>query len=143
MFGRRTFILSAAALAASAGFAQNISSFADDETAFRVALRHSPEFAVTLTLEHSGPKPLSLTYPSSQDFDIAIWDSRGQVVRAWSADKAFLPVVRQIEFAGKKTWVVPMSLDGLAPGRYLVDAWLTTEEGPVFRATLPLTVERP
>lgn len=137
MPGRRTFTLSAALFAATAIFAQN-PRFADEETSFRLAVRASE---ITLALEHSGAKPLTLVFPSSQDFDFSIWDSRGNTVYTWSADKVFLPVVRRVEFSGKRTYNVPLPVESLAPGRYLVDGWLTTEEGRVYRATAPLTIE--
>lgn len=125
-------------LAATASFAQN-PRFADEETSFRLSVRGSE---ITLALEHSGIKPLTLVFPSSQDFDFSIWDSRGDSVYTWSADKIFLPVVRRIEFSGKRTYNVPLPVENLAPGRYLVDGWLTTDEGRVFRATVPLLIEQ-
>ena len=139
MLGRRTFTLSAALLAAPALFAQQ-PRFADEETSFRLATRGSE---ISLTLEHSGAKPLTIVFPSSQDFDFSIWDSRGNSVYTWSADKIFLPVVRRIEFSGKRTWTVPLPMERLTPGKYLVDGWLVTEEGRVFRAIVPLTIEQP
>lgn len=137
MPGRRIFTLSAAIFAATAIFAQN-PRFADEETSFRLSLRGSE---ITLALEHSGAKPLVLVFPTSQDFDFSIWDSRGNPVYTWSADKIFLPVVRRIDFLGKRTYNVPLPIENLAPGRYLVDGWLTTEEGRVFRAAVPLVIE--
>jgi hypothetical protein len=126
-------------LAATAILAQS-PRFADEETSFRLSTRGSE---ITLALEHSGAKPLTIVFPSSQDFDFSIWDSRGNSVYTWSADKVFLPVVRRIELSGKKTWTVPLPVENLRPGRYLVDGWLTTEEGRVFRAIVPLTVDQP
>ena len=148
MPGRRTFILSATTWAASALFAQSADPpFSDEETSFRIAVRTSPadlpvpqQLDVTLVLEHSGAQPLVLSFLTSQDFEITIWNSNGAQVKTWSADKVFTPGVRVVELTGKKTMTATLSIADLPFGRYVMDGWMATEESRTYRAHVPFSI---
>lgn len=104
----------------------------------------SQEIQVKMTLRHfNQPEPLELNFSSSQSFDIGIYNDRGERVYTWSATRLFLAQQRTERINGEQNWtaIVPVSPQ-LRPGRYVIEAFLTTEGGPVFRAVVPYTVRR-
>ena len=79
-----------------------------------------------LTLRLS--QPVMLTFPSAQNADLRIYDEKGQIVYAWSADKLFALVFREERFGpGERSFALDAPLANLAPGRYTAEAWLTTQ----------------
>ncbi|MCX6599809.1 MAG: BsuPI-related putative proteinase inhibitor [Acidobacteria bacterium] len=108
------------------------------ETAFGIGVEGS---SVRLTLKHTGPQPLDLTFPSSQLYNIAVYDDRGQAVWNWASTRLFAAVLTMERITGERTWME--ALPNLPPGNYAVEAFLTTAGGPVFRATAPVTIGPP
>ncbi|MGH9720309.1 MAG: BsuPI-related putative proteinase inhibitor [Bryobacteraceae bacterium] len=91
-----------------------------------------------LTLRHSQPEPLPLTFPSTQTYDLAIRNEKGEILYNWSAGKSFAQLFREERLAaGEKNWVISVSIPvpavvgarPLQPGVYTAEAWLTTS-GP-------------
>jgi hypothetical protein len=108
--------------------------------AFSRARREEPVTAeVALRLLVDRTDPVHLKYTSSQRYDIAIKNERGETVFLWSAAAIFLPVVSEENVASKE-YRVPLTLD-LPDGRYQVEAWLTTDSRDrQFSAIAPLVV---
>lgn len=103
------------------------------EVAFTVAI-DSPRYTVggtlqaRLTLRSSSPDPITLHFPSSQSFDLRIRGEKGNVGDLWSKDKSFATVVRDEMFGpGERTYGLTEPLTGLPPGRYIAEAFLTTD----------------
>jgi intracellular proteinase inhibitor BsuPI len=102
------------------------------ELSFTVALdsaRYAPgsTMGVRLTLRSTHPDPLTLTYPSGQTYDLKILDENGNSVYTWSAGRAFIMIFRQEKFGpGERSYGVTVPLGELPPGRYRVQAYLTT-----------------
>ncbi|MFN0103566.1 MAG: BsuPI-related putative proteinase inhibitor [Bryobacteraceae bacterium] len=92
-----------------------------------------------MTLENWTKEPLKLQFKSGQSFDFAIRDMAGETVYFWSANKLFTAEVRELTVTGEKNWTVTEELD-LRPGEYVVEAWLTTDRKPAFKAQVPITV---
>jgi hypothetical protein len=83
--------------------------------------------------------PVHLKYTSSQRYDIAVKNERGETVFLWSAAALFLPVLSEEDVTSKE-YLVPLTLD-LPDGRYQVEAWLTTDSRDrQFSAMAPLIV---
>jgi hypothetical protein len=94
---------------------------------------------VTLDLLVDRMDPLRLKYTTSQRYDIAIKNERGETVFFWSATALFAQVASE-ESVVAKQYVVPLSL-GLPDGNYQLEAWLTTDSAErQFSATTPLTI---
>jgi hypothetical protein len=94
---------------------------------------------VTLRLLVDRLEPLHLRYTSSQRYDIAVKNERGETVYLWSATAVFLQVVSE-EDVLEREYRVPLTLD-LPDGRYQVEAWLTTDaRDRQFSAVAPLSV---
>ncbi len=108
------------------------------ETSFGIGVEGS---SVRLTLRHTGPQPLTLTFPTLQLYDITVYDDRGQAIWNWAATRVFAQAQTVERIQGERTWME--ELPNLRPGSYSVDAYLTTFGGPVFRATAPLTIDPP
>ena len=69
-----------------------------------------------------------LTFPSSQNTDMRITNDKGETVYTWSADKLFAMIFREERFEpGERTFVMDAPVGNLPPGRYQVEAWLTTQ----------------
>lgn len=66
-----------------------------------------------------------LRYTTSQRYDIAVKNERGDTVYLWSSVAIFLPVVSEESFLNAE-YRVPLTLD-LPDGRYQIEAWLTTD----------------
>jgi len=102
------------------------------ELSFTVALdsaRYAPgsTLGVRLTLRSTNPDPLTLTYPSGQTYDLKIFDESGKTVYTWSAGRVFIMIFRQEKFGpGERSYGVTVPLGELPPGRYRVQAYLTT-----------------
>lgn len=93
---------------------------------------------VRMTLRSTQDRPVRLTFPSGQDYDVVIRNAKGETVYTWSADKAFIAVFRQLEFSGEKNWVVLIPASFPA-GDYTATANLAT--GTKFEASVPFSVE--
>lgn len=94
---------------------------------------------VTLRLLIDRLEPVHLRYTSSQRYDIAVKNERGETVYLWSAAALFLPVVSEEDMLSKE-YSVPLTLD-LPDGRYQIEAWLTTDaRDRQFSAVAPLSV---
>jgi hypothetical protein len=94
---------------------------------------------VTLDLVVDRMDPVRLRYTTSQRYDIAIKNERGEVVLLWSSTALFAQVTSE-ELAATKQYVVPMAL-GLPDGHYQLEAWLTTDSRErQFSATTSLTI---
>ncbi len=84
--------------------------------------------AVRLTLRNSGTDELRLHFPSGQSFDLKIVNDKGQAVFTWSSDKTFVAIARdEIIGPGELTYGATVPLDGMAPGHYVMQAFLTTD----------------
>ena len=100
---------------------------------------------VVFRLRNTGA-PLKLQFTSSQEYDLQLRDSSGEVLWTWSATRLFLQMLHEREVAGE--WavaeVVPLPAGGLRPGVYTIGAWITTkDQHPSFAAITTVTVEQP
>jgi hypothetical protein len=110
---------------------------------FTVTLDDPPQgdtMAVTLRLTTRPPAPLKLTFPSAQEFDVAVRDLNGRTLYQWSAAQVFAQVVHERWVAGE--WAVEVRIPRPSEtGAYTVEGWLTTAaDGPRFAAAVPSTV---
>jgi hypothetical protein len=81
-----------------------------------------------VTLRNTNVEPVILTFPSGQNYDLRIWNDRGEIVYTWSADKLFPQVFRREQLAqGERTFAFSVPLASLPVGRYVVEAWLATQ----------------
>lgn len=95
---------------------------------------------VLLHLRNGRNEPLEITFPSGQQFDVAMKDENGKTVYVWSADKLFPAVVTRVRLErGEKTWAVPLTLPALPGGKYVVEAWLATNP-VVYKGSVPLLI---
>jgi len=103
------------------------------EVAFTVAVDSPSYFSggvlgARLTLRNGASDPITLHFPSSQSFDLKILNEKGEGVYTWSADKSFAAVLHDEKLGpGELAYGATIPLDGLAPGRYTMQAFLTTD----------------
>lgn len=122
----------------------NASVVTSDQYSFRITLAqrtYAPRAIINLrlTLENWTKEPLKLQFNSGQSFDYAIRDAAGETAYYWSANKLFTAEVREVSVTGEKNWTATDEMD-LKPGDYTLEAWLTTDGKPVYKAQLPITV---
>ena len=90
-----------------------------------------------LTLRNTSPGPISLTFPSSQSYDLKLRNEKGDTVYVWSADKAFAQLFRTESFGpGERNYVILLPLENLPPGKYVADAFLTTAPSGSYTASV-------
>ena len=98
-------------------------------------------------LENRGPEDRTLTFYSSQDFDIEVRSQGGELLWQWSHDKYFLPVLSSVQLASgeSQTGETVWDLKGndarpLPPGIYKCKFYLTCSPniGLVSEFTLTL-----
>ncbi len=95
-----------------------------------------------ISLRHSHPEPLALTFSSGQTYDITIRNEAGDVVYRWSKRKAFTQVLRTVNFpAGEKNWTESIPVD-FPPGKYTARAWLVTTGGKDYLASVGFEVRQ-
>ena len=82
---------------------------------------------VRLTLRNARAQPLTLTFPTAQRFDLVLRDGNGAIVYQWSAARTFAQVLGMLQVTLEKTWVVQIPVGSLPPGRYTVQAGLSTQ----------------
>jgi hypothetical protein len=83
---------------------------------------------VRLTLRSTGPESIRLYFPSGQSFELKIMNEKGEIVYTWSRDKAFILIIREEMFGpGEKNYGFTAELEGLPPGKYTAQAYLTTQ----------------
>lgn len=98
---------------------------------------------VRMALRHTGPQPLKLQFPSGQEFDIVIWNERGERVYVWSADKIFVQALHTIEVHGERNWTARVNLDNIPPGTYTAEAFLTNSGPGRYAGMVTFTVTGP
>jgi hypothetical protein len=91
-------------------------------------------------VENTGEQPLTITIPSGQEFDLVIRNEAGEEVFRWSDGKFFTQALQTIPFSpGERVYTVDVPLsDGaqpLPPGRYTVEAWISTVAPKLYQAT--------
>lgn len=94
---------------------------------------------VRLTLRHSFGLPLELTFPSGQSFDFVLRNEKGDEVYRWSATRGFPAVVQNLRVQGEKNWQAVLPLAAIAPGKYLLEGFLTTNP-IVYRAQMAVEI---
>jgi hypothetical protein len=81
---------------------------------------------VRLTLRNTHLKPVTLLFPSSQRYDLRVWNDKRETVYTWSADKLFAQVVGQEVVSGERTFTFTADVPNLPPGRYVAEGFLST-----------------
>lgn len=67
-------------------------------------------FEITIRLNVDA-RPMRLLFNSSQEVDVQIVNQEGDVLYTWSADKLFLPVVKEREVSGVVMWTVEIPIN--------------------------------
>lgn len=87
----------------------------------------APFFKVVLAIKNSGKKPITLSFPNAQRYDIRITNSAGRVVYQWSGDKDFAEEYGTIllNYDDRASYSVEILLaeieGGLPPGQYRIE----------------------
>jgi len=78
-----------------------------------------------LSILNNTSDPVSLTFATSQKYDLQILDNEGKVVYQWSKGKAFAQIVTTVSLQNETDYVLTVPLAGVAPGNYTARGWLT------------------
>jgi hypothetical protein len=106
------------------------------EAAFGVSMNSGADgWMARISLRHTLPQPLRLTFRSAQTFDLVIRDAKNAIVYQWSRGRIFAASVREAVFApGEKNWIVVGPRAPLAQGTYTAEATLETVESRLYTA---------
>jgi hypothetical protein len=102
----------------------------------------------TLRLHVTSKAPLTLSFPTSQEYDFALKDSVGTTLWKWSASATFLQALHQRIVTDEWSATVeipwPTTSGGvLQPGDYTVEAVVMNDNSLPFGATVPVTIGAP
>ena len=97
-----------------------------------------PELLARLTLKNQSEAPVILNFPSGQTYEFLIKNERGDIIYRWSRGRVFTQAFRMERFTGERNWIVPvqMGASGLQPGKYVAEAYLTTEGARQYAASV-------
>jgi intracellular proteinase inhibitor BsuPI len=114
----------------------------------QVSASLSPEanrILATLRFVKVGGAPITLQWASSQEHELVLRNSAGEVLYRWSDGRAFLPVVRDEVLDAEFVRTIPIDLQStLSGGVYTLEAWLTAgSQGREFSASVAFEVPRP
>jgi len=123
-------------------------TLAQPETSFALSvvspIPSEGRIVARMTVRNGNAKePLRLNFTSSQVFNLEVRDAAGEVVYNWASDKLFLAALQSIDVQSEKNWLVDFEVpNGLRPGTYTVEAYLTVSGTPdrPYRARVPLVV---
>lgn len=87
---------------------------------------------------NTAPSPIALVFRGSQDYDIIIRNSRGELVWRWSDGKAFTLNLRPVNFTGERNWVEAIRID-LPEGTYTATASLAVLDRK-YESTIPFAI---
>ena len=107
----------------------------------KTAYASGEQLTARFTLRNNTGRPVELTFPSGQDYDLLLFDSKGTEIYRWSDGRAFTMIFRQISFTGEKSWLLVTPLPQLPDGDYMALLRLASE--PRIETTLPLRIQRP
>ncbi len=119
------------------------------DVTMRLALQPNGESSVTARLRLTGDPAVAptLTFPSSQEFELVLRDDSGAVRWRWSDGRVFTPSLHDSLAANLAYEAeIPLDLPGgrLPAGDYAVEAWLTTlEPDRAPRLTAALRIDPP
>jgi len=101
------------------------------------------QLKAALLLTVIGGDAVDLSYGSSQDYDVVIWNSSGERVYVWSDGQFFTQSQRWRQVSGRLMHEVDLNTPaGLPDGQYLIEAWLTAgPNGRAFAAMTPFRIE--
>ncbi|MBL8173748.1 MAG: hypothetical protein JNK48_03710 [Bryobacterales bacterium] len=117
--------------------------FSEAERSFQASLNASrfganDPIAVRMTLRNTSGTPWELTFPSGQDFDVAIRNEKGDEVYRWSSGRAFTLAIRTLRIGGERNYAVVVR-PNLAAGTYVLTASLAVSRTKI-ETTLPLEI---
>lgn len=103
---------------------------------------------VTLRVQVNSALPLTLPFPSGQEYDLALTDSSGNSLWTWSSSRTFVRMAHQrtVTDEWSETVEIPWPAapgGGVQPGDYSVEAWITTAGSPAFAGTVPVRIAAP
>jgi hypothetical protein len=93
-------------------------------------------------LETNSPDPVKLRFSTGQEYDVRVRDENGNEIWRWSAGKFFTAAfhVQEIGVGWSTTVSIPRDRFPV-PGKYTVEAWLTTASpNPQFATTVPIII---
>ncbi|MDX2268691.1 MAG: BsuPI-related putative proteinase inhibitor [Bryobacter sp.] len=111
------------------------------QASFAVSVfERSDALDVVLRWSSQGSQAQELSFPTSQLWEVVLRNAAGEIVQKWSDGQAFEPKERSIVISG--LYAQKLELARPAPGKYIVEAWLTTDEdAPQFRSAVAIAVQ--
>jgi hypothetical protein len=107
--------------------------------------RAVPVMTARLTAKNTTSLPVTLEFPTGQQYDFVIRDSTGRQIFQWSEGKFFTQALTRLTLDGERTFAAEIPLGGadgrpFTEGRYTLEGWLTTIGGKQYAATVPFEI---
>ncbi len=98
-----------------------------DQMTRRTFLKTGGSVVVGLRLSTSPSQSLALSFRTSQEYDVALRNERGETLYLWSQGKAFLQALHGRVVRGDLEYTVELPLaQPLQQGTYTIEGWLTS-----------------
>lgn len=103
-----------------------------DKARYQLAANGSATLRATFVVKNETTRPMTFQFSSSQQFELSVETSTGDVVYFWSADKAFLTALSSFTLQPNqsRTFTETFTVPNAAAGWHTVKAWLPTRAGP-------------
>ena len=106
-----------------------------------------PSLNARMVLRNTTGKPVTLRFASGQEFEMVLWNEKGEQVWHWSDGKAFTQAAHGLTLTrGDRVWAETIRLGDadsgrpMPAGRYVLECWLTSTAGRTFTASVPLVL---
>lgn len=106
----------------------------------RSVYQPSDTVRVRFTLRNTSGRPIQLNFPSSQNFDVSVKDSKGNIVYTWSSNKLFAQVYRTETITNERNWVAVLDGLRLTAGQYTAEGWLATDPPKLYTSSVSFEV---
>jgi hypothetical protein len=99
------------------------------------------KISFTYELKNQTEKVVELSFNTSQKFDYVLKDQSGKVIKFYSENKDFLQVISKISLKQGEVYKIPITIEDVKPGKYLLEVWLTSDHKNNYLVTAPIEVK--
>lgn len=98
---------------------------------------------IDIILANNTGQSLEFTFNTGQKYDLKLTDEDDKVVYQWSRGKMFIQAIQhlQLEAGSEKKWQTSIPLEGISPGVYRLNGWLTARDKRLSAETQEITIK--
>ncbi|MBM7573418.1 BsuPI-related putative proteinase inhibitor [Aquibacillus albus] len=107
------------------------------------SLEETSPLIFSYTITNQSKNEVTLEFSSSQRFDYAVYNDKGEQIYLFSSLASFLQVVgeEKVKPGEKLEYTIDINEIGLSPGNYTLSAWMTPKTGKKYEVSQEFNVE--